>query len=269
MERKDIFRFLRVLVVVYVVVGIGLYFLQEKFLFHPKKIAADTVFNFGQPYREYNFTRDDGTNLNMVQFLPQDSLPLGLVVYYHGNMRNVTRYAPYARMFTMNGYEVWMMDYAGFGKSTGKRTEKRMYEDAERVYKMAMERMHPDSIIIYGKSIGTGVASYIASKFPSKRLILETPYTSISGLAQRYFFMYPVKYMTTYDFPTIDYLPGVKSPITIFHGTHDGVIAYKNAKRLTTVFKPGDEFVTIEKANHNNIADYQLYHEKMDSLLSF
>lgn len=270
MDRKDLYRFLKAVVIVYLVVGIGLYFFQEKFLFHPKKIDAEYVFNFDQqPYRELNLKRDDGTNLNMVQFLPPDSLPLGIVIYYHGNMRNITRYAPYARQFTMNGYEVWMMDYAGFGKSTGKRTEKRMYEDAERVYQLAAAKMQPDSLIIYGKSIGTGVASYIASKYPSRRVILETPYTSIAGLAQRYFFMYPVEYMAKYDFPTIDYLPKVKAPITIFHGTRDAVIAYGNAKSLTKVFKPGDEFVTIEKAGHNNIADFQLYHEKMDSLLSF
>lgn len=259
---------LKSVVVVYLVVGIALYFLQEKFLFHPTKLEAVYAFNFDTPFREVNLQREDGSNLNMVQFLPPDSLPLGIVIYYHGNMRNITRYAPYARLFTMNGYEVWMMDYPGFGKTTGKRTEKKLYADAERVYRMAATKVNPDSIIIYGKSIGTGIASYIASKFPAKRLILETPYTSIPGLAQRLFFMYPVKYMVKYQFPSIDYLANVKTPITIFHGTSDAVIAYRNARRLMKIFKPGDEFVTLPKGTHNNIPDFQLYHEKMDSLLS-
>jgi fermentation-respiration switch protein FrsA (DUF1100 family) len=72
-----------------------------------------------------------------------------------------------------------------------------------------------------------------------------------------------------YQFPAIDYLAKVKAPITIFHGTNDAVIAYRNARRLTRVLKPHDEFVTLDKGTHNNIADFQLYHEKMDSLLSF
>ena len=268
MSRKDLYRFLKVLAIVYIVVGAGLYFLQEQLLFHPKKLPAGYTFNFDTPFRELNLPRADSSNLNMVQFLPPDSLPAGIVIYYHGNMRNITRYAPFARLFTMNGYEVWMMDYPGFGKTTGKRTEQNLYADAERVYQMAAAKVHPDSIIIYGKSIGTGIASYIASKNKCKRLVLETPYTSIPGLAQRYFFMYPVKYMVNYQFPSIDYLAQVKVPITIFHGTRDGVIAYKNARRLTKVFKPGDEFITLPNGTHNNIPDFQLYHEKMDSLLS-
>jgi uncharacterized protein len=267
LNKKDIYRFLKSVFIIYVLAGTGLFFFQEKLLFHPKKLAADYKFDFNIPYREWNLPRADSSNLNLVQFLPPDSTPTGIVIYYHGNMRNITRYAPFMRLFTMNGYEVWMMDYPGFGKSTGKRNEQTLYDDAERVYRMAAAKVNADSIIIYGKSIGTGIAANIASRFPCRRLVLETPYTSIPGLAQRYFFMYPVKYMVKYQFPSIDYLAKVKAPITIFHGTNDEVIPYRNARRLLTVLKPGDEFVTIEKATHNNIPDFQLYHDKMDSLL--
>jgi uncharacterized protein len=255
--------------IMYALVGLALYFTQELFLFHGKKLAASYRFPFDTPFHELNVTRADGSNLNIVKFLPADSAAEGLVIYYHGNMRNIERYAPNARTFTAAGYEVWMMDYPGFGKSTGKRTEQRMYEDAATLYQLAVQRMHADSIIIYGKSIGTGVAAHIAARRPCRRLMLETPYYSIASLASTWFFMYPTKWLVKYKFPTCDNLPLVKAPITIFHGTSDEVIDYKNARRLMKFLKPGDEFVTIDKATHNDVPDFQLYHDKVDSLLSW
>ncbi len=103
--------------------------------------------------------------------------------------------------FTRNKYEVWMMDYPGFGKSTGKLTEQIMYDDAATLYQMARARFSKDSIIIYGKSLGTGVASQLASVKDCKRLILETPYYSIEALMKHYAFIYPVSLMAKYHFP--------------------------------------------------------------------
>lgn len=255
--------------IMYVLVGAGLYFTQELFLFHGKKLSAAYQFQFDGPFKEENITLPNGDNLNLVKFLPADSAVQGVVIYYHGNMRNITRYAPHTHIFTANGYEVWMMDYPGFGKTTGKRTEQRIYADAERVYNMAARRMSPDSIIIYGKSIGTGVAAHIAARHTCRRLVLETPYYSIASMAATWFFMYPTGWLVKYRFPTCENLPLVKAPVTIFHGTKDEVISYKNAKRLEKLLKPGDEFVTIPKARHNDVPDYQLYHEKLDSVLSW
>jgi uncharacterized protein len=268
-SRKALWRWVWGSAIMYILVGAALYFTQELFLFHGKKLPADHVFVFDTPFKEYNITRPDGSNLNLVRFLPADSIPEGVVIYYHGNMRNIERYAPHTQLFTAAGYEVWMMDYAGFGKSTGRRTEAGMYADADTVYRLAAQQISADSIIIYGKSIGTGVAAHIAARRPCRRLMLETPYYSIASMASGWFFMYPTGWLVKYKFPTCDNLPLVKAPITIFHGTRDGVIDYKNACRLKKLLKPNDEFVTIPKATHNNIPDYQLYHDKVDSLLSW
>ena len=74
----------------------------------------------------------------MIKFFPADSVRKGVVVYYHGNKENIERYAKFANNFTKHGYEVWMEDYPGFGKTTGERTEKKMYEQALQVQKMAV-----------------------------------------------------------------------------------------------------------------------------------
>ncbi|HLG39384.1 MAG TPA: alpha/beta fold hydrolase, partial [Chitinophagaceae bacterium] len=166
-----------------------------------------------------------------------------------------------------NNYEVWMMDYPGFGKSTGERNEDILYDDALQFYQMARARFGKDSIIIYGKSLGTGIASHLASVRDCKRLILETPYYSIDALFSHYAFIYPVTPMSKYHLPTYRYLEKTDVPVAIFHGTNDEVIPYNHSKRLIKIAKTDIELITIEKGKHNNLNDFPIFHQKMDSVL--
>jgi uncharacterized protein len=269
MNKKRIFKTIKIVVIAYIAIGIVLYFSQEYFIFHGVKVKKDTAYEFpNQKFTEHNITRVDGSNLNYIKFLPPDSAIHGILIYYHGNMTNVIRYAAYTTLFTMNGYEVWMMDYPGFGKTTGKRTEQSLYADAQTIYDLAKQKMSTDSILIYGKSIGTGVATYIAAHNACKRVLLETPYYSLSTVYDDFTFIYPTKFLLRYQFPSYKNIPLIKAPITIFHGTNDELIGYKNASRLIPLLKPIDEFVTVEKARHNNVINFQIYTDKVDSLLS-
>jgi predicted alpha/beta-hydrolase family hydrolase len=107
----------------------------------------------------------------------------------------------------------------------------------------------------------------VASETNNKRLILETPYYSIPSLFSCYAPIYPTGKMSTYKIPANEFLADVKYPVSIFHGTNDGVIPYRNAARLKAVLKPTDEFITIEKGTHHNLNDFALFHTKLDSLL--
>ena len=267
MNRKIIFRWLKIIILLYSSIGIALYYVQEKFLFHPEKLSAAYVYHFNVPFEELNIPFNDTDTLNMIKFFPADSVRRGVVVYYHGNKENIERYAKFAGNFTKHGYEVWMEDYPGFGKSTGERTEKKMYQQALQIQKMAAAKYGKDSIIIYGKSFGTGIAAYVASESDNKRLILETPYYSIPSLFSCYAPIYPTSKMSTYKIPLNEFLADVKYPITIFHGTDDGVIPYRNAARLKKIVKPTDEFITIEKGTHQNLNGFTLMQQKLDSLL--
>jgi hypothetical protein len=132
---------------------------------------------------------------------------------------------------------------------------------------MAASKYKKDSIIIYGKSFGTGIAAYVASVYNCKKLILETPYYSIPNLFSCYAFIYPTSRMANYQIPTNEFLQEVNAPITIFHGTDDGVIPYRCAAKLKSVLKPADQFITIEDGSHHNLNDFPLFHQKLDSLL--
>jgi uncharacterized protein len=257
---------LKVAVVAYIVCGAGLYFFQEKILFHPQKLPDTHTFNFQVPFKEIILPVNAEKSLSIVQFTVPDSVCKGVVLYFHGNRKNIERYAPFAVNFTRNKYEVWMIDYPGFGKSTGKRTEQVLYSDAAILYEMARARFSKDSIIIYGKSIGTGIAAQLASVKDCKRVILETPYYSIDALMKHYAFIYPVSWLTKYHFHTYSYFKKIEAPITLFHGTKDEVIPYSQASRLTKE-NPGVELITIEKGKHNNLNDSPVFHQHLDALL--
>ncbi len=264
---KKLWKWFKIIALVYVMIGAALYFLQDLFIFHPRKLPADYKYQFDFPFRQIDLPVTGKKTLSIVQFTVPDSVRKGIVLYFHGNRQNINRYAKYAANFTRNGYEVWMMDYPGYGKSTGKRSEKILYADALILYKMAISKVSVEHIIIYGKSLGTGIAAQLASVRDCKRLILETPYYSMDALAKHYFFIYPVLPMTKYTLPTYQHFEFIKAPVTIFHGTKDAVIPYKQASWLTEK-KNGTELITIEKGQHNNLADFPLFQQKLDSLLA-
>lgn len=254
-----------ILTSIYFIIGVLLYFVQDLFLFHPKPLKPDHKFAFTQAYQEENILIN-GRNLSIIKFNPAIQ-PKGIVLFFHGNMENVEHYKQYPSIFTSQGYSTWMIDYPGFGKSTGKRTENIMYQDASLMYDQAVKLYQPSQILVYGKSIGTGVAAYLASVRKIDQLILESPYYGMEELMRHYIPIYPVSILTNYAFPIHSYLKMSNSPITIFHGTDDEVIPFDQSVRLKKE-NNNVELISIKGGNHNNLATYPLYKTKIDSLLS-
>lgn len=248
-------------------IGIVLYYTQELFMFHPARIEPAAKLNFPGQHREHFIPIDNESTTHVVEFLPA-SPSKGAVIYFHGNEKNIERYASAAKFFTDRGYTVWMGDYPGFGKSTGEINERALYAQGMQVYKLVNSRTAADSIIIYGRSIGTGIASYVAANVKAKALVLETPYYSIPDLFSAYAPIYPMSRMAKYKLPVYEYLPDVKMPVTIMHGTNDHVIPYSRAAKLKNVLQAKDRFVTFEKGQHNDLGEYRLYADVLDSVLA-
>ena len=265
---KSYRRGMKIFILIYCGIGISLYYLQEKILFHPKKLDSSYSFSFTQPFQEINIPFNTTDTINMIKFFPKDSVRKGVILYFHGNKENVEHYARFVPAFTSKGYEVWMPDYPGFGKSTGIRTEQKLYSLAYAVQKMASVKYSSDSIIVYGKSLGTALAAYIASVKPCKMLILETPFYSIPSLFGSYAFMYPSSIMSNYKLPTYEFLNDVKASVAIFHGTSDWVVPYKSGVKLKRFLKSTDVFIRIPEGSHNNLSESAIYQRSMDSLLS-
>ena len=266
-RKKILFRWLKIIVLLYSVLGIAMFYLQDYILFQPTKIYRNIPWKFDIPFQEMDIAINNTDTINLVKFFPKDTTRKGIVLFFHGNRKNIGRYAKFAPNFTKHGYEVWMPDYPGYGKSVGERNEKILYQQAAQLYKLARSKFSKDSIIVYGKSLGTGIAAHLAATQPCKRLILETPYYSIPDLFASYAPIYPTERICSYKIPTNEYLQDIKVPITIFHGTSDWVIRYRSAAKLKAYLKPTDEFVTIQNGTHHNLNGFPLFHQKLDSLL--
>lgn len=267
--KKKIFRWAKIILLIYAALGIALYYLQDYIMIRPEVVPRNKPYGFRSAFHEVNIPYNTETNLNIIQFISKDDVVTrGVVLYFHGNKKNISWYEKYVHSFTSKGFEVWMMDYPGFGKSTGSFSEEKLYDYALELYKLARSRYKPREIIIYGKSMGTGIAAELASVRDCKYLILETPYYSMTSLAAHYFPIYPVSRLIHHKFPNNKWLPKVTAPIIIFHGTRDGLIPYSQSVKLASFMKPGDEFVKIEGGTHNDLNQFGLFQQKLDSILT-
>lgn len=269
MRRKTIIRILTVCTIIYALIGIVYFHAQERILFRPVVVDSDFNYDFPMPFRETIIPHHPGADLHITIFpVSNDIGRKGIVIYLHGNQENVSWYVDRVPYFTARGYEVWMPDYPGYGKSTGPLEESLFYEYARQAYLMAKADCVPDSIWVYGRSMGTGVAAWLASKVSVRGLVLETPYQSIPELVSTWMPIWPTRRLSRFKFPVSEYLQQVAEPVTIFQGTDDRVNPWSQAAGLKTVLKPGDRFVTIDGGRHNDLPTYPLYTRMLDTLFT-
>jgi hypothetical protein len=129
-------------------------------------------------------------------------------------------------------------------------------------------RYPEDKIVVYGRSLGTTFATYVASQNHPKQLILEAPFYSLDKVANHRFPIYPVNWFLKFHFPTYEYLKEVSCPITIFHGTDDVVVNYENSEKLSKIRTKGKlKFITISEGTHHNLDNYEVYKKTLDTIL--
>ncbi len=235
-----------------------LYFLQEKLIFLPSKLPQEFEFSFRHDFEEVNLTTEDGSLLNSIHFKHDN--PKGLILYFHGNAGDLSRWGNVTSFFVDRKYDVLVMDYRTYGKSTGKLSEDALHSDAQLFYDYACKQYDEDQIILYGRSLGTGIAAKLASKNNPNKLILETPYYSLMEVARDRFPFLPITLLMKYRLLTYEFIQSVSCPISIFHGTNDNVIPYKSGRRLfDAIPQQAKVFYTIAKGGHNNLIEFDDY----------
>ena len=248
------------------VVGI-LFFMQEKLIFLPSKLPPEYTYSFELPFEEWIVETEDGARLNALHFKTEQ--PKGLVLYYHGNAGDLSRWGEVASYFTQFDYDVLVMDYRTYGKSTGTLSEKALYKDAEVFYQKATELFPEEQITVYGRSLGTAFATYVASKNNPHQLILESPFYSLEYVATKRYWFLPVRLLLKYQFPSHQYIENVVAPITIFHGTEDGVVPYQNSVKLYELLQEDyHKHIRIDGGGHNDLINFGDYRETIQELLS-
>jgi alpha-beta hydrolase superfamily lysophospholipase len=264
--KKRLKNVVKMLLVLYVMIGASLYFLQEKLLFLPTELPQDYQYEFAYPYDEVFLTPEEDVSINAVHFKTEN--PKGVILYFHGNAGDLSRWGLISEFFVAKDYDVFIMDYRTYGKSKGKLSEQAFYNDAQYCYDYLLKQYQESEITVYGRSLGTGISTFLASKNNPKQLILETPYYSILDVAKHRFPVFPVSLVLKYTFPSNAFIVDVKCSITMFHGTDDRVVPYASAEKLKAV-SPKDKttFITIEGGSHNNLIEFEDYSKGIDDLL--
>jgi uncharacterized protein len=272
--------------VIYLLFSLMLYLLQERFIFFPQQLPQDYHFRFSTPFEERYIPTAEGVQLHGLLFKADTAVaareaaaprkqsdhgpdPYGrrLVFFLHGNAGAVNSWGEVAPTYTQLGYDVFVLDYRGYGKSGGRpRGEEQFFADVEAAYLQLLQEYEEQQVVVLGISLGSGPAAWLASRHQPAMLLLLTPYYSLTDMMRRTMPLVPT-FLLKYPFRTHDYLPQVSAPVYLIHGTRDEVIPFDSSLKLQPFLKPGDRLIPIEGEYHNSLHGSPRYQALLPELL--
>lgn len=236
---------------VYIIICAYLYFFQNRLLFYPTREIAVTPDQAGMFYTDQYFELANGDKIHG-WFIPGDS-GRPTVLFLHGNGGNVGHRIEHLQFLHSLGVSTLIIDYRGYGLSTGSPTERHLYEDAEIAYRWLVESkgIAAGRLFLFGESIGGAVAIDLATKSPCAGLIIESSFTSLREIAHHAFPFAPTGLLLRSDFNSLAKLPKISTPILFSHSPDDDIIPFQFGQRLFEAANPPKQFVKL-RGGHND-----------------
>lgn len=210
------------------------YFQQDRLLYYPQigREATVTPANIGLDFRTLWIRTEDGETLHGWWIPAADAR--SAVIVFHGNAGNISHRIQYAGMFHRLRVGTLLVEYRGYGQSTGSPSEEGTYRDAAAAWRWLVEEngMQPRDIVVFGESLGGAVAAWLAAREPARALILASTFTSVPDLGSEVYPFIPVRLLSRYRYDTLEVLPRVKAPVLIAHSRTDDVIPVSHGERL-------------------------------------
>lgn len=251
--------------VIYLLFISYIYINQVEIIFDSSKLTKDFKFKFNQEFEEINVKSFDDKKLNGLLFKAKD--PKGIVFYLHGNSGALDSWGDIASVYTDLGYDIFILDYRGYGKSEGKiESEEQVFKDISFAYKNILKRYDEKNAVIIGYSIGTGFAAYLASNNNPKMLILQSPYYNFLEFSSTRI-PYVPDLFKKFKIETNLFIVNVKAPVFIFHGKNDNLIPIQNSDRLSKLLHKGSLFCKLDNQDHLQMNQNLDYQKKLKSVL--
>jgi len=237
---------------IYIIIGVFLFLRQRKMIYYPTK-----QINHGFTEKTIE---NEGETIKIIVLNPNQD---NAIIYFGGNAENVVYSTLDFQQLTSN--TVYLVNYRGYSGSTGKPTEQGLYSDALAIYD-DIANSHTN-ISVIGRSLGSGVATYLASQRPISKLMLATPFDSLQNIAQAQFWIYPSSIIMQDKYKSSDRVKDIDAPTLILIAENDQIVPYKNSINLVNAFPEEQVNVKIIKnRGHNDISNSIEY---MNALNSF
>jgi len=255
--------------------------LEPRFAFFPETGETSTPADLGVDFSTMAIETRDGERLH--GWLLRSPAPRARIVYFHGNGGNLSVWTPILSDLARRGYDVLAVDYRGYGRSTGRPSERGLYRDADAIVEHAAtaftgppQPWHAEApqtrtlpLIYWGRSLGTAVAAYAASRRQPDGIILEAGFPDGRSIVRASPILALLALVSTYRFGTADFLAGVRAPVLVIHGDADRVIPFALGRELFDRLQGAKTFVTIPGGDHNDVrpADERTYWNAVDAFV--
>ena len=250
--------------------GAILYVMQPKFLYSPVREIACTPGDLGLDYEEVVFKSADCLQLSG-WYIPVENSNF-TVLFCHGNGGNIYHCLDSINILHDLGLNCFIFDYRGYGNSEGKPSEEGTYLDAQAAYKWLTKekKVSPDSIIVFGRSLGGSIAALLVSKVRARALVVEGTFTSYVDIGKKFYPYMPVRWFARFSYDTLEYIKNVRCPVMLIYSRNDEVVPFEFGLELYEAAGEPKEFVEIF-GSHNDgfLVSSEIYRKAWVNWLKF
>lgn len=241
----------------YLMIVVVIFLEQRKMQYFPNISPIKSPSAHGWPQiQQAKLQTSDGLN-HIAWYLPPKTSDKPVLIYFHGNGGQMPDRVPKVNIYAQDGYGLMLVEYRGYGGQEGEISEQGLYKDAKAAMTWLLEKHTEDQIIIYGESIGTGVAVETATHYPkAKALVLEAGFSSAADVAADIYFYIPVHYLMKDQYKSAEKIGQLEMPIYMIHGDQDRVIPLHFGQKLHQAAKPHAILDVIVGAGHNDLYEY-------------
>ena len=226
---------------------------QSHLVFYPG-MGREVVLSpqsYGLRYETVELRTADGETLQ-AWWVPADNAK-GVVLFFHGNAGNISHRLDYLLMFNRLRYTTFILDYRGYGKSTGSPSEEGTYRDAEAAWEYLRHARlaQPQDVVIAGESLGGAVATWLAAKVQPRAVLLFSTFTSVNDLGAQVYWFLPVRLLSRIGYDNLENLKRIQAPVFIAHSRDDDVVPYSHGRKLFEAAGEPKAFLEM-RGGHND-----------------
>lgn len=245
---------LTIAISMYLLLALMVYLFQDRMVFLsnlPGRALEATPKDIGLNYQDVSLTTSDDERLHG-WYVPATN-PRGVLLFFHGNAGNISHRLDSIRIFHELGLDTLIIDYRGYGQSTGKATEQGTYLDAQAAWDYLVDTrgIPADRILIFGRSLGGAIGTWLGAQNTPAAVIIESSFSSGVDIARRLYPFLPVHLLTRLQYPVADYASQLSCPVLVIHSRHDEIIPFDMGQAIYAAVQQEKTFLEL-RGDHNN-----------------